>query len=853
MISTETRIESTPLSNGTRVQLATWEGLGPTAHTDDTRAARFDEASGRGQFSFYGSTKEYMRNTWGFQNMAHCQVSVDHQTVMLFHNRKTDSWHTVDALDIDHVDQVMDHFRAVGVRTVADGMMAYNDVSNLRLLPSAYNRARASVDELADFASGTRGAEQFEAWKRSKFGFDSSPDARIPVYDPDTHGVRHRSRQEWSLEDGRKGLYFDQKVRDVWFEQELAKSYVGDAEFEFEGRARRVPLFLCVASGQYVTRDAFDIDHRTPFDLRLRSGIEAAEQEGRRFTKGMALDIYNDTENLRLVSRSANSSHDYELGSDGIRLITDLREARRDALRDDLDDAVDFIDDRAPAIPVPLARLDSLVSDALPTIRVESVMLPGGRPAATTAAQPSGDDDDGVRATLVQTVRRGLDPESRLDNASNPSHETFRQVDMTLRDALREQKQAWHPSDARVGLNKAEIEDSERAAASVVARARRDRMTIDEVGLNDSGMIEVRGRTAEGGATGFELAFGAAAKVPVETSSASWREDWYRDLYAPARRGLIEIERTSETPLHPQALNNAAVVLAKVAEARGMPFIDEVARDGETGRTMVRMHAPSGPSLASVEVPESELEKHLGTARRIDHPLHHRHEEFQGLREAVLDESGRRGLGLDEGQAGNVAAFAIARAEQAGFPIGAIALAPDTRSVQVFARDPEGKGFLDPSLVFPLDRAIATSVLESSRTPPPIADREPSPASRAIASEVVSIADPGHPCARVFPELKEGLRDKLWPSASDGEIANTAAHILAENRVRGISGFMLHQEVRDEVWVIETGRGDAGQRFKVGLDAAAGIDMTESSRRWQEADRTPDVAPTLPTGHSQRL
>jgi hypothetical protein len=56
-----------------------------------------------------------------------------------------------------------------------------------------------------------------------------------------------------------------------------------------------------------------------------------------------------------------------------------------------------------------------------------------------------------------------------------------------------------------------------------------------------------------------------------------------------------------------------------------------------------------------------------------------------------------------------------------------------------------------------------------------------------------------------------------------------------------------------EVWVIESGRGDAAQRFKVGLEEAATIDMSESSRRWQEADRAPDIAPTLSNGHSQRL
>jgi hypothetical protein len=844
-----TRLETKLLDNRAQVTLATWEGLRPTDHTDHTSAVRFDEASGRGQFSFYDSTKEYMRNTWAFDNMAHCRVGVDRQTVMLFHNRKTDSWHTVDALDIDHVDQVMDHFRAVGVRTVADGMMAYNDVSNLRLLPSAYNRARASVDEMLDPASGPRGTREFEAWKSSKFGFDSSPDAPIPVYDPDAHRVRHRSLEEWSLADGRKGLYFDQKIRDVWFEQELAKSYVGDAEFEFEGRPRRVPLFLCVASGQYVTRDAFDIDHRMPFAERLGAGIDAAKAKGEVFTKGKALDIFNDTENLRLVSRSANSSHDYEHGPDGITLVTDLREERRDALRDDLDDGADFIDDGVPTIAVLPTRLDNLVSDALPTIRVESVMLPGGRPAATTAL-PSGDDDS-LRATLIPAVRRGLDPESWLDSASNPSYEMFRQVNAELRDDLREQKQASHPTDARVGLNEAEIVRSERAAASVVALARHYGITIGGVSLNDSGMIQVRGRTAVGREASFEQAFGVSAEIPIETSSADWRRNWYRDLYAPARRGLDEIELASQTPRHPQALNNAAVLLAKVAEDRGMPFISEVARDDKTGRTIIRMCAPNGRLLDSAEVPESELEKHRDTVRRIDHPLHHRHEEFQGLRAAVLDESERRALEVTDAQAGNVAAFAIARAEEAGFPISAIVLAPETRSVQLYARVPEGKGFPDPSLEFPLDRAIATGILESSRTSPPIADRDTALAPRASTSDVVSIGDPAHPCAPDFRGLKAYLGGKFWSGATEGEIDNAAAHIIAESRVMGISRFNLHFETKNEAWVIETGRGDAGQRFKVVLEAAADIDMTESSRRWQEASRTPDTTPALPTGPSQ--
>jgi hypothetical protein len=843
-------IESKPLSNGNRVQLATWEGQGPTEHTDHTRAARFNEASGRGQFSFYDSTKEYMRNTWAFENMGHCLVSVDRQSVMLFHNRQTDSWHTIDALDIDHVAQVMDHFRAVGVRTVADGMMAYNDVSNLRLLPSAYNRARSAVDELAEAASTPGGAEEFEAWKRSKFGFDTSPDAQVRIYDRDVHGVRHRSQQEWSLEDGRTGLNFDAKIRDIWFEQELAKSYVGDARFDYGGRTHSVPLFLCAASNQYVTRDAFDIDHRKPFAECLKSEIAAAEADGRVFTKGMAMDVFNDTTNLRLVSRSANSSHDYELGPDGIRLITDLREERAEALRDDFDDdEADFIDDDDATIAVLPAPLAALVSDDLPTIRVEAVMLPGGKPAA---ALPSAVDDDGVQATVVHAVRRGLDPEARLDNASNPSHALFREVNAVLRDDLLDIKQASHPSDTKVALNKFEIEESELAAATVMAQARRAGITMERVALDESGMIQVRGRTADGEAAEFELVYGAVARIPIETSSAEWREAWYRDLYEPARSGLVALDETAGIHQSPQALNNAAVVLARAAENSDMPFIHEVARDGETGQIVIRMHAPDATPLASAEVPESEFATHLDTFRRIDHPLHHRHEEFQGLRAAILDESERRGLDVTDGQAGNVAAFAIARAEQAGFPIGAIVLVPESRSVQVFAHDPEGKGFPDPSLVFPLDRAIATSILESSRTPP-IADREPPPAPRANASEVVSIDDPGHPCARDFPQLKDWLRDKLWSSASEAEIGNVAAHILAESRVRGIADFALHHQAMGEVWVIESGRGDAGQHFKVELEAAAAIDIADSSRRWQEANRTPDIAPTHPTAHAQGL
>lgn len=847
MISHETRIERTRLSNGAEVQLATWEGLGPTAHTDDTRAAPFDDAGGRGQFSFYGSTKEYMRNTWGFDNMARCQVSVDHQTVMLFHNRQTDSWHTIDALDIDHVVQVMDHIRAVDARTVADGMMAYNDVSNLRLLPSAYNRARSAVDELADAPPGTPGAEEFEAWKRAKFGFDSSPDAQVRIYDPDVHGFRHRSQQEWSLEDGRKGLKFDAKIRDIWFENELAKSYVGDAEFEYEGRTHRVPLFLCVASGQYLTRDAFDIDHKRPFAECLRSEIERAEEEGRTFTKGMAMDVFNDTTNLRLVARSANSSHDYELGPDGIRLITDLREERAEARRDDRD--ADFLDDPPPTSAVPQARLASLLSDGLPTIRVEAVMPPGGRPAAPP--QQRATDEDDVRATVVQAVRRGLDPEARLDNASNPSHALFLQVNVALRDDLLDIKQASHPPDTKVRLNKFEIEESERAAATVMAQARRAGITMEQVALDESGMIQVHGRTAAGEAAEFELVYGSVAQIPLETSSAEWREAWYRDLYEPARGGLIELEQASGTPMHPKALNNAAVVLAVAAENEGMPFIHGVARDHETGQIVITMLGPDETPLPSVRVPESEFAPHLDTFRRIDHPLHHRREEFQGLRAAVLDESGLRGLEVTDGQARNVAAFAIARAEEAGFPIGAIVLAPETRSVEVYARDPEGKGFPDPSLVFPLDRAIATSILESSRTPPPVAEREPPPAPRA--SEVVSIDDPGHLCAASFSHMKEELRDKLWPGASESEVGNVAAHILAESRVRGIDDIVLHHQAMGEVWVIEAGRGDAGRHFKVGLEEAAAIDMAESSRRWQEAHRAPDVAPTLPTGHFQGL
>lgn len=300
------------LSSNKAVELATWEGTQPPVHGPDLQSRAWNPNDSRTGLAFYDSTVHYMRNDWARQNMDVEPVRVGNQDLLLFRNRESDTWHTAEALDIDHVQPWKQHLGDLGTRSMADAHQAYNDVSNLRALPAVINRARTSAERALE-----QGVDSpaWQKWSKDHFHYD--PDAPHPAFDPSRDGARRTTTrdQDWTLEDGRKGLSFDTRVEGKWFEHELSKRYACSVSISSpEGYERKIPLFNCPATGQLVTRDAFDIDHKRPFDDVVR---EKLDQSGGVITKAEALDLYNDTGNLRLVSRSANCSHEWELDAHG--------------------------------------------------------------------------------------------------------------------------------------------------------------------------------------------------------------------------------------------------------------------------------------------------------------------------------------------------------------------------------------------------------------------------------------------------------------------------------------------------------------------------------------------------------
>ena len=75
-------------------------------------------------------------------------LKVGGKGVVLFHSPETGQWHTTDALDIDHKTPWKEHLTKLDTKTMADAHMGYNDISNLRMLPSVFNRGRDSAENL---------------------------------------------------------------------------------------------------------------------------------------------------------------------------------------------------------------------------------------------------------------------------------------------------------------------------------------------------------------------------------------------------------------------------------------------------------------------------------------------------------------------------------------------------------------------------------------------------------------------------------------------------------------------------------------------------------------------------------
>lgn len=303
------------LGNGNEVTLATWQGHQPTRHGQDMHEKPWSASDTRASLSFYESTIQYMRNDWAGNHMPAFRADVGGQHVLLFHGALTDTWHTVDALDIDHVKPWKQHLQALDVDNMADANIAYNDISNLRMLPSIHNRGRDGGDRILE-AHGPD-SNQWKSWVDSRFSFDNSIQYR--EFDPETDNARRTKvtlGKSWTEENTRSELSFDKRVMEVWFDSELKKNFAGSVPIQStDGKQQwNVPLFKCAATGQLVTRDALDIDHAIPFEQLLK---KMHELHPGGFSKADALDAYNDTSNLRLVGRSANSSHEWELMPDG--------------------------------------------------------------------------------------------------------------------------------------------------------------------------------------------------------------------------------------------------------------------------------------------------------------------------------------------------------------------------------------------------------------------------------------------------------------------------------------------------------------------------------------------------------
>lgn len=307
------------LSNGSEVTLAEWDQQGPPQHGAALQNAQWDPDASRKGLSFYQSTDDYMRNTWAAEHMHPTHARVNGKDALLFYNESSGSWHTSDALDIDHKAKWKEHLEALaqhGPLSQADAQMGYNDASNLRLLPAAINRARDSADiALKNGPDSPEGAK----WCRERFGFDATQPP--PAFDPEKDlARRHASSygKDWTDDNTRADLAFDKAVREKWFQSELRNSYQGEASVKRPVPPyddMKVPMFACAASGQLCTRDAFDIDHQVAFETLLKELPKYTANATP--SMGEVRDAYNETSNLRLVSRSANASHEWELTARG--------------------------------------------------------------------------------------------------------------------------------------------------------------------------------------------------------------------------------------------------------------------------------------------------------------------------------------------------------------------------------------------------------------------------------------------------------------------------------------------------------------------------------------------------------
>lgn len=315
MSAYQDKVHQVALKSGQSVYLPEWRGLKPPEHGDTLSNAAFNPKTGE-RPQFYDSTAEWMRNEGANRTLPGANVSLQNQHLRLFYFPTTKTWHASDALDVDHKTPWRDHLEAKGATNRADAVRAYNDIENLRVVPSVYNRARDSAD--AVLTKHGKDSKQWQTWVGDRLGFD--PSVVYPAFDPERDVARRTkatTSQPWTDEHTRSDVRFDTRVLDKWFNHALKDAYAGSVEVKNpeSGKPEKVPLFRCAASKQLTTRDALDIDHEIPFEIVCDKMREMFPKHV--LSKADMLDVYNDTSNLRLVTRGVNSSHEYELSTGG--------------------------------------------------------------------------------------------------------------------------------------------------------------------------------------------------------------------------------------------------------------------------------------------------------------------------------------------------------------------------------------------------------------------------------------------------------------------------------------------------------------------------------------------------------
>ena len=309
------KVHDVALGSGKHVFLPEWQGLQPPKHGEALHQAAYNPRTGE-RPQFYDSTAEWMRNDGAQRTLPGANVSLENQHLRLFYFPTTKTWHASDALDIDHVTPWREHLLAKGVDNRADAARAYNDIDNLRVVPSVYNRARDSADTL--LKTHTADSKPWQDWVTTRLGYDAA--VASPAFDPDRDLARRTKTttgQPWTDDHVRSDLSFDKRVLDTWFNHALQEAHAGAVQVPNPetGKNDEVHLFRCAGSRQLTTRDALDIDHEIPFEIVSEKMRELFPNHV--LSKADMLDVYNDTSNLRLVTRGVNSSHEYERGTDG--------------------------------------------------------------------------------------------------------------------------------------------------------------------------------------------------------------------------------------------------------------------------------------------------------------------------------------------------------------------------------------------------------------------------------------------------------------------------------------------------------------------------------------------------------